>query len=373
MIELHNKQAIWEVTVTGTTSSGTENIEGTYFQAIKLSAIKNKDKTIDLTTAKALLKKYTNAFKSNNKNTAKSKALSEKITELKSLNQDEILVQLTANTYQTLEQFYTSTLFKSLEGTVTELNQTKLLNQIKEELSKQAGQSLSKADVMAILKENEKNPGIKKESFGSKITKAVVGFGCSMIFLLIVACVINSQSKDLVTRYINDDPISNNDNYKLCMIEKNDISNCTQYSNLIQIHSRRLDNPDNRKQEQDVLNKIALLENGTKEFNPKIYNDIETCSAKNLPDIRDLTGRALGEPTLLFRCQSSEVMKIKSAKTDMSYNLKELKSMLTDESTSNEQIVKTENVQTLDILTKLIFFMLAGGAVLVFYFENRNK
>lgn len=333
MIELHNKQAIWEVTVTGTKSSGKENIEGTYFeniegtyfQAIKFSAIQNKNKTLDLTTAKALLKKYTNAFKQNNKNTAKSKALSEKITELKCINQDEVLVQLTPNTYQTLEQFYTSTLFKSLEGTVKELNQVTLLNQIKEEITFQnsrrmtteealeAWEKVKEADeVLKVLLKDKKTKEINKESMGYKLGKSLFAFVCSVGLLYMVANALDIVMKDTVTRTINDDPYAHNNDYNLCMTTKDDVSNCSQYAIILAKHKEQLESPHTLTEEKTVNSKVELLKFATKEFNPKIYNDIESCTVKNLPDTRSMMGKFVDSPTLLFRCQSKEIFKIKS-------------------------------------------------------------
>ena len=307
MIELHNKQAIWEVTVTGTTSTDKENIEGTYFQAIKLSAIQNKDKTIDLTTAKALLKKYTTAFKENRKNTAKSKALSEKITELKSLNQDEILVQLTANTYQTLEQFYTSTLFKSLAATVKELNQVTLLNQIKSELSAKSASALTKDDVKELILADRKHR--KSESTGISAIKALC-FVVLAIAGIYQACIVHYS---VTVGYLNENPIAQEKDYKLCMAEKVDVGNCLQYTKIIEMN--RLSPLGNTRvsDAETIVSKNSLLSLATKDFNPKIYKDIETCSAKNLPDYRDFFERLIGVPTLLTVCQSNEISMIKNS------------------------------------------------------------
>lgn len=309
MNELHNKLAIWELTISVTDTTTTTNLEGTYFQAIQTSAAKNKNKVIELTTAKALMKKYTNAFKENNKNTAKSKALSEKITELKGLNQDEVLVQLTANSYQTLEQFYTSTLFKSLEGTVKELNQVTLLNQIKGEIAAQSASALTKDDVIEIVLADRKNR--KSDVVGTTIGTAIVKAGCIGVLAFAAfyqACMIQYST---TVGYLNESPITQEKDYKLCMAEKNDVGNCLQYTNIIKINKYSPLGDTRAAEAKTIINKNELLSLATDEFNPKIYKDIETCSAKNLPDIRDSFQSLIGVPTLLTICQSNEISNIK--------------------------------------------------------------
>lgn len=302
MIELHNKQAIWEVTVTGTTSSGTENIEGTYFKAIQFSASHNKDKTIDLTTATALLKKYTNAFKSNNKNTAKSKALSEKITELKGLNQDEILVQLTTNTYQTLEQFYTGKLFKSIQGTVIEVDQTKLLSQLKSELStvkSMTEQAMHEKQAEKIVGKNHRKLNI--------ITAFLAG---SLLTMLIKD--FNTDSNNANTYAINDTSFYSDDNFSKCFKVKDDLPTCFQYASIINEHKSLMsDNKSYPNVNNSLDNKISALITSTETFNEKIYNDIESCNNKNLPDTRGLLEKFVDAPSLLTMCQSREILKIK--------------------------------------------------------------
>ncbi len=325
MLELHNKKAIWEVTITGTTSSGRENIDGTYFEAITYSAINNNNRIIELTNVKALLKRYTTAFRTNKKGTAKSKALSEKITDLKSYNQDEILVQLSAGTYQTLEQFYTSTLFKSLSTTIKELNQVTLLNQIKEEITfqnnrrmtpEEALEALAKFkeadEILKVLTKDNKTKEINKESMGYKLGKSLFAFVCSVGVLYMVTNALDITFRDSVTRYINDDPYAQNKDYNLCMVAKDDISNCSQYAQVLERHTQPLESPHTLIEQESLNSKIELLKLATEEFNPKIYSDIESCTAKNLPDTRSSVGKFVDAPTLLFRCQSKEIFKIKS-------------------------------------------------------------
>ena len=354
MIELHNKTAIWEVTAKASPKFNEykQNIEGTYFEALHCSALYNKNKSIELTTAKTLLKKYTNAFRTNNKNTAKSKALSEKIIELKALSQDEILVQLSANTYQTIEQFYTSTLFKSLQGTVKELNQINVLNQIREEISAQTESVFTKEELVDVLSQYLKTSDTKKErikdSFLNRAFAPVFGMVCSLALLGLFAISWEKSNLDNVTRYLNDDPYTQSKDYNLCMVAKDDIPNCSQYAKVLDTHSKSLINPRSRADEQLGDEKVDLLKAATNVFNQKIYDDVESCTAKNLPDIRTMTGKLFGEPTLLFRCQSKEIFKVKSITKDIiatQNNNKTIKDSATTTNYLNEEASSAKDKQ----------------------------
>lgn len=358
MNELHNKQAIWELTISVSGTTTTTNLEGTYFQAIQTSAAKNKNKVIELITAKALLKKYTNAFKENRKGTIKSKALADKITELKGVNQDEVLVQLTGNNYQTLDQFYTSTLFKSLEGTVTELNQTKLLNQIKGELAAQSASAITKDDVIEIVLADRKHR--KSQEVGNAIGAAIVKVGCIGVLAfaaLYQACMMQYST---TVGYLNDNPLAQEKDYKLCMAEKNDVGNCIQYNNIIEINKYQPLGDTKAAEATTITSKNELLALATDAFNPKIYNDIETCSAKNLPDTRGLFERMIGVPTLLTICQSNEISKIKAR----------IQKVI-DENTTELEITNIENKQIEEnrkASKEASLFLMFGMCAIVIFF-----
>ncbi|MBG5342927.1 hypothetical protein GHU64_06735 [Pseudomonas aeruginosa] len=222
-----------------------------------------------------------------------------------------------------------------------------------------------KSIIQTQAKQKEQEKGI-----GYKIAKQVITILGTSILLTILAFNADIYLNDMITRYINDDPISQNPNYKLCMAEKNDVPNCTQYVEVIGRHSHTLDIAETRQQKIDVMNKVRILQLATTTFNTKIYNDIETCSARNLPDTRSMTGRILGEPTLLFRCQSAEIMEIKGQSLILDYDST---SPMKKEKVTPETKTETKTVSHQEAAINFLVILLAFALLFITMLGNENK
>lgn len=279
MIDNHDKQALWEIKYYVAGENLTTTVQGTYFEAFQKAIKLNKKKSVTLTTVKELTKTYSAALKASGNGTVKSLKLADNIAKLKAMSPDENIISVSPSTFYTLNDFYQCRLVKSALDSISETSEIYYLGEIKKEITEQYKK------INSFI--NNFPETISKKTTETVFTAAMLILGCIVLMYALI-----------ITKVIASGGITNSKYYEACYKEKKNLTNCYQYADII---------------ESFIYGQPGIdLEKHTEKFNNEIYANIETCSTKNLPDIRNTFEKIAGKRSLLSFCQSEEILKIRS-------------------------------------------------------------